>query len=387
MTLAILLILVVAEAGYIGVNPGITKTVTKTVTSGVSTSSQSSSSSSLQFAFTGAGSTFIFPLMSAWTTQYHTTYPNIQVSYSGIGSGGGISALEGHTLDFAASDAPLSGTDISKAANALTIPATIGAVTVAYNIPGVKTGIQLSGSVIADIYLGKVTMWNDPEIVNLQTNSTLAAELPAQEILVVHRSDSSGTTFTFTGFLTEDSSDWNSTVGQGKSVQWPIGVGANGNSGVAGVVQGTSYTIGYVELAYALQNKMTVAAVENPANTFVLPTLDSSAAAAQNVAGLPAGSGDWSKVNLLNQPGANTYPIVTFSYILVYKELNVSPSQTSGSPLQGATALVHFLWWVVNDGQAQSTPLSYVPLPQNVVTLDEQTISSITFNGQALQSH
>ncbi|MDA4127451.1 MAG: phosphate ABC transporter substrate-binding protein PstS [Thaumarchaeota archaeon] len=381
--LAVALVIVIVAAGaYIALNPGTTQKVTTTsvIVSTVSNSTPQSAS------FAGAGSTFIFPLMSAWTVQYHNLFNNIQVNYQSIGSGGGIAAFEGHTVDFGASDAPLQGADIGKTPNALTVPATIGAVTVAYNVPKIPKGLLLTGSVIADIYTGKVTMWNDPEIAGLQTNSTTAGNLPAKSILVVHRSDGSGTTFTFTGFLSADSHSWNTTIGQGKTVAWPVGLGAAGNEGVAGVVRGTQYTIGYVELAYAIQNKMTVAAVQNPSGSFVLPTLATSASAATAVT-YPTGLGDWSKINLLNKPGATTYPIVTFTYIFVYKELNVNTGQTSGTGANGATALVQFLWWVTHDGQQTSSGLSYVPLPANLVTLNEQSVSSITYNGQTLTTH
>src|SRR5208283_488772 len=252
-----------------------------------------------------------------------------------------------------------------------------GSVTVAYNLPGIASNLHLTGSVVADIFIGKVTMWYDPEIANLNSNITL----PAKSILVVHRSDSSGTTFTFTGYLSIVSPTWNSTIGQAKSVAWPVGLGSNGNAGVAGVVQGTAYTIGYVELAYALQNKMTVAAIQNSAGTWTLPTLATTAAAVQTVSALPAGNGNWAAVNLLNEPGANSYPIVTFSYIIVYQDLSV----VNGESLAKATALVNFLWWEVGaTAQATAGGLSYVPLPANVVTLDEVTIKSITFNGQPI---
>jgi phosphate transport system substrate-binding protein len=396
--LAVVLIVVIVAAGaYVAfyspkgttstsVSTSVSTIVSTSVSTSVSTVTATTSTLPPE-SLSGAGSTFIYPLMSSWTVQYHNLFPNIQVNYQSIGSGGGIAGLEGHTIDYAASDAPLKGTDITKSPNALTIPATIGSVTVAYNLPKISQGILLTGDVIAAIYNGSITMWNDPKIVNLQTNATAAANLPAKSILVVHRSDGSGTTFTFTGFLSEDSRSWNASIGQGKTVAWPVGLGANGNAGVAGVVQGTKYTIGYVELAYALQNKMTVAAVKNPAGNFVLPTLATSAAAASALATYPAGLGDWSKVNLLNQPGPNTYPIVTFTYIFVYQELNVNTGQTSGTSLNGATALVQFLWWVVNTGQQTSASLSYVPLPANLVTLDEQSISSITYNGQTLTTH
>jgi phosphate ABC transporter phosphate-binding protein len=309
-------------------------------------------------------------------SQYQTLNPTVQINYQGIGSGGGISALEGKTVDFAASDAPLGAADQAKAPNALTIPATIGAVTVAYNLPGIKSNLHLTGKVASDIFAGNVTMWNDPEIAGINSNLTL----PAKSIVVVHRSDSSGTTFTFTGYLSIASPAWNKTIGQAKSVAWPVGLGANGNQGVAGVVQGTQYTIGYVELAYALSNSMTVASIQNQGGIFVLPSMDTSAAAANAISALPAGSADWSKVNLLNQPGATTYPIVTFSYVIVYKDLSVNTSEN----VNGAGVLVKFLWWAVHTGQGQAQKLSYVPLPQNVVTVDEATIHSITFGTTTL---
>ena len=336
----------------------------------------------------GAGATFPYPVYSAMITQYYTLTsdqqyynrtgnPKVQINYNAIGSGGGISALQGKTVDFAGSDAPLQPSERANAPNSLTIPGTIGAVTVAYNLPGIGSNLHLTGQVIADIFSGKVTTWNDPEIASLNSNVTL----PARDILVVHRSDGSGTTFTFTGYLSLMSSSWNTSIGQGKTVAWPVGLGASGNAGVAGVVQGTKYTIGYVELAYALQNKMTVAAIQNKDGNWILPTLASSAAAAQNLPTLPAADADWSKVNMLNELGANSYPIVTFSYIIVYKDLSV----INGMTLEKATALVNFLYWEQGStAQSIAQGLSYVPLPQNVVTMNLQTIQSITFNGTAL---
>lgn len=328
---------------------------------------------------TGAGATFPYPLLNAVITQYvHDVKTNVQVNYQAIGSGGGISALKGKTVDFAGSDAPLSASDAAEVPNALHIPETIGAVTVTYNLPGIQTGLHLTGQVIADIFQGTITKWNAPAIQNLNTDVTL----PDKDILVVHRSDSSGTTFIFTGYLSAVSSSWDNAVGQGKSVAWPVGIGSSGNTGVASVVQGQSYTIGYVELAYALQNSMTVAAIQNPAGNYVLPTLESTTLAAQSVAsiGLPAGAQSWANVNILNAPDAQAYPIVSFSYLIVYKELNVVPGMTEAK----ATELVQFLWYVVHDGQQLASGLEYAPLPANVVQLNEATIQSITFNGQQL---
>jgi phosphate ABC transporter phosphate-binding protein len=316
-------------------------------------------------------------------TQYGTSVkPNVQVNYQSIGSGGGISAMQAKTVDFGASDAPLSATDMTNIPNSLHIPETIGSVTIAYNLPGIATGIHLTGKIIADIYQGTITMWNDPAIQSLNTNVTL----PSKSIVTVHRSDSSGTTFIFTGYLSVSSTAWNTTVGQGKAVAWPNApggvIGSNNNAGVASTVNGTQYSIGYVELAYALQNGMSVVAVQNPSGNWILPSLASTTVAAQSVAdaGLPAGNASWTSINILNAPDAQAYPIVSFTYLLVYKELNVIPSMTQDK----ATALVQFLWYIVHDGQNLAPGLAYAPLPSNVVQIDEATIRSITFNGQTL---
>ena len=329
----------------------------------------------------GAGATFPQPLLNSMITKYDSAVkPNVQINYDGVGSGTGISDLESKTVDFAASDAPLGSSDMIKAPDALHIPETIGAVTLAYNLPGIPTGLHLTGKIIADIFQGKVTIWNDPEIQSINTN----AALPDKPIQVVHRSDGSGTTFIFTGYLSISSSDWNNAIGQSKTVAWPIGIGAQGNPGVASVVQGTQYMLGYVELAYALQNNMTVAAVQNPAGNWITPTLSSIQDAVQSVAssGLPAGDQSWTQVNLLNAPEAQAYPIVSFTYLLVYKELNVVPGMTQAK----ATSLVQFLWWVIHDGQGIAPGLEYVALPSSVVQINENTIHSITFNGQHLST-
>jgi phosphate transport system substrate-binding protein len=394
---AIVIVVAVVAAGgaYVLLSSGgSTSTVTSTLTSTTSNVITSTSTSistllstttststatvqpTVSVALNGAGSTFIVPVLQAMISAYQTATPTTAINYQGVGSGAGISALEGRTVDFAASDAPLQAADIAKAPNAVTIPMTIGAVTVAYNIPGIKSNMHLTGKVVADIFAGNVTKWNDPAIASLNANLTL----PSQSILVVHRSDSSGTTFVFTGYLSQQSAGWNKTYGQAKSVGWPVGLGANGNAGVAGVVQGTSYTVGYVELAYALSNSMAVASIQNAAGNWVLPTLASSSAAATSVTALPAGNGNWATVNLLNEPGATTYPIVTFSYVIVYKDLSVNSNEN----INQAGALVKFLWWAVHTGQGQAQALSFVPLPQNVVTIDEAAIQSLTFGTTSL---
>lgn len=337
-----------------------------------------SSPSQLTITLTGSGATFPYPLLSSMISQYQKQKTNVQINYQSVGSGAGISALESKTVDFAASDAPLGTTDMEKAPNSLHIPETIGAVTIAYNLPSISTGLHLTGKVIADIFSGNVAVWNDPEMQNLNPNMTL----PAKSIVVVHRSDGSGTTFIFTGYLSASSSAWQSTVGQGKTVAWPVGLGANGNTGVAQDVNNTQYTIGYVELAYALQNSFTVAAVQNPAGNWVLPSLDTIQVAVQSAAqsGLPAGNESWTNVSLLNAPDAQAYPIVSFTYLLIYRELDVVPGMTQNK----AEALVKFLWWVIHDGQQYAPSLEYAHLPTNVVQIDETSIQSITFNGQHL---
>lgn len=328
----------------------------------------------------GAGATFPQPLLNAMIKDYTTNVrTNVQINYQGVGSGQGISSLTSKTVDFAASDAPLSDSQRAAAPNTLHIPETIGAVTLAYNLPSISGGLHLSGQVIANVFLGTITNWNDPAITALNPGITL----PDHAITTVHRSDGSGTTNIFTRYLSNVSSTWNSTVGFGTSVQWPgtNAIGASGNANVASTVKQTQYAVGYVELAYALQNSMTVASVQNPAGNYIAPSLDSTKTAVQSGASvLPAGDQSWYKVSLLNTADPQAYPIVGFTYLLVYKELNVIP----GMDQNKATQLVQFLWYVIHDGQKLSPALEYAPLPTNVVQIDETTIHSITFNGQQL---
>jgi phosphate ABC transporter phosphate-binding protein len=366
-------------------NPNNSNTPTTTATnsplnSNTPTNSPTNTPTPVPASLTGAGASFPFPFIDKLITEYTKAKPYIQVNYQPSGSGAGITALTDKTVDFAGSDAPLSASEREKAPNALHIPETIGSIAIAYNIPGVSSGLKLTGKIIADIFEGKITMWNDQAIANLNPGVTL----PAAKITTVHRSESSGTTFVFTGYLSAMSTSWKNNVGQSKSVSWPTAndVGASGNTGVAQIVTSTQYSIGYVELAYVLQTGMTAAAVQNSAGNYVLPTLETTTVATQAVAsaGLPAGSADWASVNILNANAANAYPIVSFSYILVYKELNV----ISGMTQDRATAIVQFLWYIIHDGQTLANSLEYAPLPDNVVTINEATIRSITFNGQTL---
>jgi len=346
-----------------------TSTITTTATT---TTSQT-------ISLNGAGASFPYPLISTMIVQYNKLYPNVQVNYQSIGSGGGIRQHTNKTIDFGASDAPLTEAQRSAAPNTLHMPITIGCIVITYNIPDVPKGLKMTGQIVADIFLGNIKKWDDQAIRSLNPD----LQLPDKDILVVHRSDGSGTTFVFTSYLSIVSPEWKAKVGKGTAVQWPTGLGSAGNEGVAGLVRGTPYTIGYVELAYAIQNKMAYVFLQNKDGNFIEPTLESTSAAVTSVApSLPKGDASWSNVSLLNAPGANSYPIVSFSYILVYKELSALPAMNKDK----AQTLVDFLWWAVHDGQSYAPSLEYVPLPESVVLLNEETIRSITFNSQALKS-
>jgi phosphate ABC transporter phosphate-binding protein len=327
----------------------------------------------------GAGASFPYPLLDGIISIYRTIAPSVQINYQPSGSGAGVTSLKDKLVDFAASDAPLSASEVANIPSTVHIPETIGAVVVTYNF-GSETpnGLKLTGPVIADIYQGKITKWNDPVIADLNPDIVL----PNQAITVVHRSDGSGTTYIFTSYLSEVSNDWSSEVGSGKDIAWPTGLGSPGNAGVAGIVKSTPYSIGYVELAYALETSMNVAKIKNPAGNFVLPTTISTEYAAQAAAsqGLPSGSDIWSNVSLLNTDGEDAYPIVSFSYIIAFKELNVVPGMTQ----EKATALLEFLWYVIHDGQEIAPDLSYAQLPENVIQINEATLKSITYNGHTL---
>jgi len=337
-----------------------------------------SAQTSQSYTITGAGSTFVFPLMDTWRVEYNKIHQNIQLNYQSIGSGAGIKLLEQKNVDFAASDAPLSASDMQQAPGVLTIPDSIGGITVSYNVPGIDKGLKLTGPVIAQIFMGDITSWNDPAISSLNPG----VNLPSQKIVVAHRSDGSGTTYAFTDYLSKVSPDWKTKVGQGKTVPWPIGTGGQGNAGVASIVKSTQYAIGYVELAYAFQNKMTYAFVQNAdGNSFVEPTLDTVAAdAASAGTNLPAADGDWSQVSIVNQPGNNSYPISTLTYVMVYKDL----STVNGETQDKANEVINFLNYIIHDGQQYASGLLYVPLPDTIKKIDEDGLAKITFNGGAV---
>jgi phosphate transport system substrate-binding protein len=338
-----------------------------------------STPSTPSITLTGEGATFPQPFLNATIIAYNSIKPNVQINYQGVGSGAGITALTSKTVDFAASDAPLSGNQTAQLSSpAVHIPETIGAITLAYNLPGISSGVHLTGDVIAKMYLGTITNWNDPAITALNPSITL----PNHGISTIHRSEGSGTTNVFTRYLSNVSSTWKTDIGSGTSVQWPVGTGQSGNTGVASTVTQTPYAIGYVELAYALENGMTVASVQNPSGNFIAPSLASTTTAVQAGAsqGLPSGDQSWTSVSLLNTADPQAYPIVSFTYLLEYKDLGAVPGMT----LDKANAIVQYFWYVVHDGQSLAAGKSYASLPSNVLQIDEATIRSITFNGQTL---
>jgi phosphate transport system substrate-binding protein len=331
-----------------------------------------------QITLNGAGATFPFPLIDTWRVDYKNVKPNVNINYQSIGSGGGVKQFTEKTVDFGATDAPLTASEIQSAPGAVHIPETIGSVVAAYNIPSLPNkGLKLTGPVVADIFLGKITKWNDPKIQSLNPD----VSLPAEDIIVVHRSDGSGTTYVWTDYLSNISTAWNDQIGKGKSVQWPVGIGGPGNEGVANAIRGSPNTIGYVELAYALTTQMPYAYIQNQAGNFVEPTLDSTkaavAAASQSLAKSDA---SWEHVSVVNAPGTNSYPIASFSYLLLFKELSTNPNIDQAK----AKALVDFISWAITDGQQVADDLSYVPLPQEVVQLNQKTLRSLTFQGQPL---
>ena len=316
---------------------------------------------------TGAGATFQFPLMSRWAAEYAKKNPGVRVNYQSIGSGGGIRQLIAQTVHFGSTDGPMTDAQLAEAGSpVLHVPVTLGAVAVAVNLPEVPGSLKFTGEVLADIFLGKITKWNDRAIADANPD----AKLPDRPIAIVHRSDGSGTTYIFVDFLSKVSPEWKDKVGVATSVNWPVGLGAKGNEGVTGQVKQTPGAIGYVELTYALQNGIPAAAVRNPAGAFVVPSVDAvGAAAAAAAQTMPADL----RVSITNAAGADAYPISGFSWVVIRQQQ---------SDCTIATPLVRFLWWGVHDGQQFATPLHYAPLPAEVVKLDEAKLKSVTCNGK-----
>jgi len=317
---------------------------------------------------TGAGATFPYPIYSKWFSDY-ATKTGTKINYQSIGSGGGVRQISEETVDFGASDGPMSDDELAKAKGGalLHIPTVLGADVVTYNVPEVTQTLKLTGAVIADIFLGKITKWNDSRITSLNSG----AKLPNQDILIVHRSDGSGTTYIWTDYLSAVSPEWAKGPGRGKDVQWPVGIGGKGNEGVAGQIKQTPYTIGYVELAYARQNKLPYAWVQNVAGKFVEPTIESVTAAAAGVAQKLPPTTDY-RISIVNAPGPDAYPISSFTWLLVYK------NQTDA--VKGKK-LVAFLHWMLHDGQSETASLDYAPLPTALIKQLDARVGTITVAG------
>jgi phosphate transport system substrate-binding protein len=309
----------------------------------------------------GAGATFPYPIYSKWFAEYHKQHPNVQINYQSIGSGGGIRQLTNQTVFFGASDGPMTEEQLKAAASPIVhFPTVLGAVVPIYNVPGVNAELKFSGAVLAAIYLGQITKWNDAAIGTLNPG----VRLPATDIAVVHRSDGSGTTFIFLDFLSKVSPEFKQTVGVNTSVQWPAGVGAKGNEGVAGLVSQTPGAIGYVELIYARQSKTSYGSVQNAAGEFVTASAESVTKAAET-ATIP----DDFRVSITNAPGAGAYPISSFTWLLLYR----NPTDTAR-----ARVMADFLRWAITDGQAFATELGYAPLPDNVVKRELALLDALT---------
>jgi phosphate transport system substrate-binding protein len=316
---------------------------------------------SAQTNLNGAGATFPNPIYQKWFSEYHNAHSDVQINYQSIGSGGGIQQLTAGTVDFGASDGPMTDEQLSKVqGKVLHIPTVLGAVVPTYNIPGVSAELKFTGDVLADIFMGKITKWNDPRLAK----DNPGVKFPDLDIVVVHRADGSGTTYIFTDFLSKVSPDWASTVKKGTAVNWPVGLGQKGNEAVAGTVKQTEGSIGYVELIYALSTKMAYGTVKNPAGNFVKASLDSVTAAAASVKDMP----DDFRVSITNAPGKDAYPISSFTWLLV-------PAEWSDAGKY--KAFVDFLNWMVDKGQTMTTALEYAPLPKNVAVKVKARIKEV----------
>jgi len=309
-----------------------------------------------------AGATFPYPIYSKWFDVYHTQHPNIQINYQSIGSGGGIRQLQAGTVDFGASDGPMSDDQLAQSKfKILHFPTVLGAVVPTYNVPGVSGDLNFTQKALAGIYLGTITKWNDPEIANANKGMSL----PNSDIVVVHRSDGSGTSYIFTDFLSKVSDDWKNKVGKGTPVNWPVGLGGKGNEGVTGLVKQTPGSIGYVELIYALSNNIPYGNVQNAAGKFLKADLAGVTAAA---AGAAKDMPDDFRVSITNAPGATSYPISSFTWLLI-------PAQISDAGKRDA--IKGFVKWMLAEGQSYNEGLSYAKLPKPVVAKEMKAISLI----------
>ena len=332
-----------------------------------SSAASSTSSSSGSVDLTGAGATFPYPLYSKWFDEY-AKLTGVKINYQSIGSGGGIRQLSEGTVDFGASDSPMSDAELAKAkfGPILHIPTVLGAVVITYNLPALSAPLNLTAPVIADIFAGKIIKWNDARIASLNPG----VSLPSSDILVVHRSDGSGTTYIFTDYLTAAAPSWKA-IGKGKEVSWPAGLGAKGNEGVAGQVKQTPGAIGYVELAYAKQNKLPIAAVKNKAGKFVVASVPAVTAAAAGVAKTLPANTDF-RISVVDAPGPDAYPISSFTWILVYQHQRDSVK---------GKKLVDFLNWALTYGEPEAPTLDYAPLPSEMTPKVKAKVATIDFAG------
>lgn len=314
-----------------------------------------------QSTLNGAGATFPYPIYSKWFSEYHKAHSDVQVNYQSIGSGGGIRQVLAGTVDFGASDGPMTDEQLGQAkVKILHVPTVLGAVVPAYNIPGVSGEVKFTPEALAGIFLGKITTWNDKAL----TAANPGVNFPNQAIVVIHRSDGSGTSYIFTDYLSKVSADWKNGPGKGTSVKWPVGLGGKGNEGVAGMIRQMEGSIGYVELIYALQNKITYGSMKNPAGEFVKASLESVTTAAASVKSMPA---DF-RVSITNAPGKGAYPISSFTWLLI-------PTK-SQDPNKGKI-LTDLLNWCETDGQKLAADLSYAPLPDTVVAKVKEAIKQV----------
>jgi phosphate transport system substrate-binding protein len=314
-----------------------------------------------QTTVNGAGATFPNPMYQKWFSEYHKAHPDVQFNYQSIGSGGGIRQVLAQTVDFGASDGPMTDEQLSQAkTKILHIPTVLGAVVPAYNVPGVSTELKFTPEALSGIFLGKITTWNDPAIAKANPGVTL----PNQTIIVIHRSDGSGTTYIFTDYLSKVSAEWQNGPGKGTSVKWPVGLGGKGNEGVAGMIRQMQGGIGYIELIYAVQNKIDYGSMKNASGAFVKASLDSVTAAAASAKSMPA---DF-RVSITNAPGKDAYPISSFTWLLIPEK---SKEAAKGK------ILADFLNWMVDDGQKMTAELTYAPLPENVAVKVKGAIKQV----------
>jgi phosphate transport system substrate-binding protein len=314
-----------------------------------------------QTTLNGAGATFPYPMYSKWFSEYHKAHSDIQFNYQSIGSGGGIRQVLAQTVDFGASDGPMTDEQLSQAkVKIFHIPTVLGAVVPAYNVPGVTAELKFTPEALAGIFLGKITTWNDPAIAKPNPG----VNLPSQPIVVIHRSDGSGTTFIFTDYLSKVSSDWANGPSKNTSVKWPVGLGGKGNEGVAGMIRQIQGSIGYVELIYAVQNNINYGTVRNSSGAFIKASLDSVTAAAASVKNMPA---DF-RVSITNAPGKDTYPISSFTWLLI--------PQKSKDAAKGKM-IADFLNWMLDNGEKMTAELTYAPLPASVIDKVRATIKQV----------